>query len=146
MNRRSRRTLGHVWLARLWMGGFSRSRYRFIALLLGLAVQTVHAANNNWINTNGGSWEIGANWSSGNPPTNTDLILITSNGTYTVNVNNATANDNPPVGGWMTVSNITIASSIGQATLLLDFTNTAQTLATLGLQPPSEMAPAPAAN
>src|SRR6266446_5967700 len=32
---------------------------------------TTQASTNTWINPGGGSWQVGTNWSSGTPPTNT---------------------------------------------------------------------------
>jgi len=37
-----------------------------------------------WINPAGGSWSVGANWSTGSPPTAGDSVLIKLAGTYTV--------------------------------------------------------------
>src|ERR1039457_7308146 len=43
------------------------------------------AATITWTNTSGGNWSVAANWSPNQVPTNTDSVLITAPGTYTVN-------------------------------------------------------------
>jgi hypothetical protein len=43
-----------------------------------------HCATITWTNTSGGNWSIAANWSPNQVPTNTDTVLITTPGTYTV--------------------------------------------------------------
>lgn len=87
----------------------------------------VFAADNVWNNTGGGSWETPANWSLGVAPTNTDSMFLTNSGTYTVNIDNTTA-DTGDATTWLSVSNLTVGASSGTPTLLIDFTNAARTL------------------
>jgi hypothetical protein len=43
-----------------------------------------HGATITWTNTSGGNWSVANNWSPHQVPTNTDDVLITKPGTYTV--------------------------------------------------------------
>ena len=45
-----------------------------------------HCATITWTNTSGGNWSVASNWSPNQVPTNTDNVLITNAGTYTVNL------------------------------------------------------------
>ena len=47
-------------------------------------VLPAQAATITWINTSGGNWSDAANWSPKQVPTNTDNVLITTPGSYTV--------------------------------------------------------------
>ena len=58
------------------------------ALALLAAVSAAHAATITWTNTSGGSWFVTNNWSSHQLPANTDTVLITVPGTYTVAIDN----------------------------------------------------------
>jgi len=92
------------------------------------AAHPTHAANNIFTNTAGGSWEDANNWTGGSPDS-TDFILITNNGTYTVLLNNTTADTDPGgASSWLTISNLNLGNLTGLPTLLLDFTNTAKAL------------------
>lgn len=56
------------------------------ALVPALLVSAVtRAATITWTNTHGGNWSAAANWNPNQAPTNTDTVLITTPGTYTVN-------------------------------------------------------------
>lgn len=58
-----------------------------LAALALLAVGTpAQAATITWINTSGGNWSNTNNWSPPQVPTNTDNVLITTPGTYTVSL------------------------------------------------------------
>src|SRR5579871_649087 len=46
--------------------------------------------SDSWINPAGGSWDVGANWSTGLAPSSADDVCITLAGTYTVVVGNET--------------------------------------------------------
>lgn len=92
-----------------------------------LSASSVLAADSTWTNPSSGSWETPANWSLGLSPTNTDSMFITNSGTYTVNVDDTTANTGSS-STWLTVSNLTVGAVSGLPTLLVDFTNTAQSL------------------
>ena len=86
------------------------------------------AANDAFTNTVGGSWEVPGNWSLGATPTSADTALLTNNGTYTVNINDTTANTDPGgAGSWMTNANLYVGNLSGAPTLLIDFTNAAKT-------------------
>ena len=55
------------------------------AVLVLLAIASAaHSATLTWTNTSGGNWSVAANWSPNQVPTNTDNVLITTPGTYTV--------------------------------------------------------------
>ena len=49
-----------------------------------LGSHLAHSATITWTNTSGGNWSVAANWSPNQVPTNTDNVLITTPGTYTV--------------------------------------------------------------
>ena len=63
---------------------------------LGLPIATVavafffaasfrtEAATITWTNTSGGNWSVATNWNPNQVPTNTDVVFITTPGTYTV--------------------------------------------------------------
>ena len=53
-------------------------------LLLLTSGSLAHAATVTWTNTSGGNWSVAANWNPNQVPTNTDNVLITTPGTYTV--------------------------------------------------------------
>ena len=56
-----------------------------IAGMALLAISNVaHSATIIWTNTSGGNWSVANNWSPNRVPTNTDDVLITTPGTYTV--------------------------------------------------------------
>jgi hypothetical protein len=73
------------------------------ALLL-TASFSAEAETITWINTAGGNWSVAANWSPNQVPTNTDTALITTPGTYAVNL------DVPGV-----VTNLTLGAGGGAA-------------------------------
>jgi hypothetical protein len=57
------------------------------AVLALLAIASAaHSATIIWTNTAGGNWSDAANWSPNQVPTNTDTALITTPGSYTVNL------------------------------------------------------------
>lgn len=59
-----------------------------LALLTMLGAAPARAAGcDTWLNTKGGSWTEGANWSTKAPPTSTEEACITEPGTYTVTDN-----------------------------------------------------------
>lgn len=99
-----------------------------VATLCGV-VHPVDAANRFWTNAAGGSWEAPGNWSPNGSPTNTDSIFIQANGTYTVNIDDTTADTGDP-NGWLTVFETRINGDGvgGTPTLLIDFTNTSKQL------------------
>src|SRR5690242_19078621 len=77
------------------------------------------AANDAWTNTAGGSWEVSGNWSLGTTPTSADTAFLTNNGTYSVNINDTTANTDPGgAGSWMPNANLYVGSLSGLPTLL----------------------------
>ena len=57
-----------------------------ITTILGFGFFFANAANINWINTGGGNWSLGTNWSGGSAPGVNDTAVINANGTYTVTV------------------------------------------------------------
>jgi hypothetical protein len=65
-----------------------------------------------WINSAGGSWQTGSNWSSGSAPATTDDVIIDAAGTYTVTVTQA----------------VTVNSLQTIATVTVDVTGTSLTL------------------
>ena len=71
---------------------------------VALAGRLAECATITWINTAGGNWSDAANWSPNQVPTNTDTALITTPGTYTVNL------DVPGV-----VTNLTLGAGGGAA-------------------------------
>src|ERR1043166_659899 len=94
-----------------------------------LAISTARAANNAYTNTAGGSWETTNNWSLGTTPTALDAAFVTNNGTYTINLNDTTANTDPGgASSWLTVNNLTVGNATGVSTILLNFTNAAKAL------------------
>ena len=89
----------------------------FVAVLLvavGLAGPSASAATVQWINTAGGNWSVGANWSSGSVPTSADDVVITADGTYTVTLNVAA-----------TVNTLTLGAASGTQTLAISSTTLA---------------------
>ena len=64
----------------------NRNITALIVLLMALAMSphTITAATITWTNTSGGNWSVTNNWSPHQVPTNTDNVLITKPGTYTV--------------------------------------------------------------
>jgi hypothetical protein len=88
-----------------------------VTVLLALSIFTSQAATRSWINTAGGSWTNGANWSPAGVPQNGDVVFITNNGTYTVTLNAS-----------RDLNALTIGGTSGKQTLLvtnatLDLTN-----------------------
>jgi hypothetical protein len=76
-----------------------------LAMAMGgvaLAGRLAEAATINWTNPAGGNWSDAANWSPNQVPTNTDTVLISTRGTYTVNL------DVPGV-----VTNLTLGAGSG---------------------------------
>jgi hypothetical protein len=61
------------------------SKWSTVLALLAMA-SAAHAATITWTNTSGGNWSDAANWSPNQVPTNTDTALISTPGTYTVNL------------------------------------------------------------
>jgi hypothetical protein len=49
------------------------SRIAFILALLLAGVVSLQAQFNDWVNTNGGKWEVSSNWSRGTPPSTNDV-------------------------------------------------------------------------
>jgi T5SS/PEP-CTERM-associated repeat protein len=98
-----------------------------VAVLLAGTIPVANAASLAYTNTAGGSWETANNWSSHTTPTIVDTASITNNGTYTVNLNDTTADTDPGgASSWLTVNNLTVGNGTGISTLLLNFTNTAK--------------------
>jgi fibronectin-binding autotransporter adhesin len=65
------------------------------AVLVGLVATAAPAAaqtctGDMWLNTGGGLWDTGSNWSNGSPPTGTQVGCITATGSYTVTIGNET--------------------------------------------------------
>src|SRR5579859_7607762 len=57
----------------------------FFMLLVMLAIGSVaHAATITWANTNGGDWNIAANWTPAQVPVSGDDVIITNSGNYAV--------------------------------------------------------------
>src|ERR1051326_1688580 len=80
------------------------------------------AADNNWINASGGSWETPANWSLGHVPqaASNDTPQIGVSGTYTVTVGSSAANTVPE-----TFTNVNfLVTSFGSGTPTVEFTYT----------------------
>ena len=75
-----------------------------MALALLALGHLAHCATITWNNPAGGNWSVAANWSPNQVPTNTDTALITTPGTYTVNL------DVPGV-----VTNLTLGAGGGTA-------------------------------
>jgi fibronectin-binding autotransporter adhesin len=80
--------------------------YILMALALLALGHLAHCATITWNNPAGGNWSVAANWSPNQVPTNTDTALITTPGTYTVNL------DVPGV-----VTNLTLGAGGGAAGL-----------------------------
>src|SRR5581483_1884708 len=82
-----------------------------VALSVGaIGVGSAHAipgCTDSWTNTAGGSWDTGANWSTGAVPTSTRSVCITAAGTYTVVIGNET----------ITVANLTVGATGSTPTL-----------------------------
>src|ERR1039458_2141149 len=58
---------------------------RMLAALWLLSIGGLaHCATITWTNTSGGNWSVAANWNPNQVPTNSDNVLITTPGTYTV--------------------------------------------------------------
>src|ERR1051326_6532471 len=112
------------------MKGVSNSLSKsIVALLLAIVIPTAKAASLAYTNTAGGSWETAANWSSSATPTIADTASVTNNGTYTVTLDDTTANTDPGgAASWLTINSLNIGNATGKSTLLLDFTNTAKSL------------------
>ncbi len=94
-------------------------------LLIGYLATTMatFAAINNWNDPETGSWGVGGNWSGGVPQASDD-ILIEASGTYTVSVDDATAD--PALG--MAVNSLRVGTVAGMPELAVDFTNALRTL------------------
>jgi hypothetical protein len=84
----------------------NRHTLAFVLFLITIALGSLlaHSATITWVNTAGGNWSDAANWSPNQVPTNTDTALITTPGTYTVNL------DVPGV-----VTNLTLGAGGGAA-------------------------------
>jgi hypothetical protein len=67
---------------------YSRELRRAVVLaFLGLSLlapSVARAATVSWVNAAGGAWSQGSNWNTGTPPGQTDDVVITLTGTYTV--------------------------------------------------------------
>ena len=64
-----------------------RVPYVLAALTLLAIGNLAHSATVIWTNTSGGSWTVAANWSPNQVPTNTDIVRITTPGTYKITLN-----------------------------------------------------------
>ncbi len=95
--------------------------FAIVALAALAAPALAAAACDQWTNTSGGSWDTGANWSSGTPTPTSD-VCIQAGGTYTV-----TMSDNVSVGS------LTLGNSSGGGTQTLDVDATPGNNATLTL-------------
>ena len=84
----------------------NRHTLAFVLFLITAALGShfAHSATITWTNTSGGNWSVTNNWSPNQVPTNTDTALITTPGTYTVNL------DVPGV-----VTNLTLGAGGGAA-------------------------------
>ena len=82
----------------------NRNLIVLVALLMAWAMSrpTIHAATITWTNTSGGNWSATNNWSPNQVPTNTDNVLITTPGTYTVTLD-----------GYGSVANLTLGAGGG---------------------------------
>jgi hypothetical protein len=95
-----------------------RNLIALTGLLTALAIShnTICAATITWTNTSGGNWSVANNWSPHQVPTNTDNVLITTPGTYTVSLD-----------GYGSVANLTLGAG-GGASGMQTFAVTSQTL------------------
>jgi fibronectin-binding autotransporter adhesin len=100
-----------------------------------------------WTNTAGGSWEAAQNWSP-STPVYTNQSYVTNAGTYTVVLDNSTANTDPGgAGSWLTLRGsgsfvaLTLGSAAASPTMIFDFTNsTKRMLLTNAVAAPSTAA------
>lgn len=101
-----------------------------LGLLALLAGAPEAFAQRAWVNTSGGAWETAGNWSpSGTPAAGEQINLNLPSVAYTVTIDDTTADTDA---GWMTIGNLALYSPSplkGSPTLLINFTNTAKTLA-----------------
>ncbi len=67
-----------------------------------------------WINPNGGNWDVGSNWSSGQAPGTGDTAVINTTGAATITINSG---DNIQVQGLTTGSNDTLSIAAGSLTV-----------------------------
>lgn len=100
-----------------------------LAILCAGVPRTSPGADNSWTNPASGSWEDANNWSLGTAPGSSDDIFLTNAGTFTVNVDDTTADTAPST---LFITNLNIGGT-DLPTLLIDFTNTTQTLTVGGL-------------
>jgi len=68
---------------RPYMNRHTLAFYLFL-ITLTLGSNSAHSATITWTNTAGGNWSATNNWSPHQLPTNTDNVMITTPGTYTV--------------------------------------------------------------
>jgi hypothetical protein len=117
-------------------GELNMKRITVIATTLSLLLAPVAPApaiSLNWTNQAGGSWESAGNWNPNVLPNPTNRVTI-ANGSYTVLINDTTADTDPGgASSWMTAVGTTVpALTLGQAgtspTLLVNFTNTSRQL------------------
>ena len=87
-----------------------------IQIVIVVAVATLltvgnlaNAATITWTNTSGGNWSVTNNWSPNQVPTNTDNVLITVPGTYTVNFDLISSGYSPSA----SITNLTLGAGGG---------------------------------
>ena len=95
-----------------YMNRHAFALYLFL-ITLALGSNLAYSATITWTNTSGGNWSIAANWSPHQVPTNTDNVLITTPGTYTV----ALDVGSPYYYSSTNVANLTIGAGGGAAGL-----------------------------
>jgi len=98
-------------------------RIAIIVCVLFVTLNSGTAAINTWTDSASGSWGTAINWDAG-VPAGSDDISISQEGTYTVTVDDDTANND--LG--MAVTSITVEASSGLPELAIDFTNSTKIL------------------
>jgi len=93
-------------------------RIAIIVCVLFVTLNSGTAAINTWTNSASGSWGTAINWDAG-VPAGSDDISISQEGTYTVTVDDDTANND--LG--MAVTSITVEANSGLPELAIDFTS-----------------------
>ena len=68
------------------------------------------AASFTWANTNGGDWDVAANWSPAQVPASGDNVTITTNGTYTVTNTSGATLGNLTLGGTNGIQTLVFSS------------------------------------
>lgn len=99
-----------------------------IILMLAFSATVTIAAEDYWINSSGGPFSTGGNWSSGSQPANADNAHFTNNATYTVtwsatasnssayfDAPGGTVNLNPGANAWQLGGDLNVGSAAGSA-------------------------------